>query len=157
MKILSSTFLLVISSGLSFMSTSGSEDVITAENLLGHWEGSTRPIVVWCEKEEISVSLVFGDGGEITGKIGDAILNGAEIRKKRNWFSSRADHTTKYIVEGVLEGPIVEEEGISRNRVFIHIGIAEDHIFGSLATDGPKIGGRDKMAFATTSLKLTKS
>lgn len=124
--------------------------------MIGDWEGDTQVIVLWCNQKIIPVSLSLSEDGSIDGKIGDADLRNANLKKKRNWFGSKNDKRTKYMVKGDLEGSIVEAEDISRPKVFIHLRIENNKLSGSLATSGSKIGGKENMILTTTSLKLSR-
>lgn len=129
-----------------------SEEVMT-----GRWTGSTHVIVTWCKQQELPVSLEIQSDGSVTGKIGDAELLNAHLKKKRNWFGQEGGQRTTHIVEGELKGAIVAAEGISRKRVFIHLRIDDGRLFGGVATSGSKVGGKDSMILTTTSLHLARS
>jgi hypothetical protein len=132
-------------------------DADATPSMTGHWEGSTRVIVTWCGQPELSVSLDIAANGNVTGRIGDAELTNAQLKRKRNWFGKDDDRRTTHIIKGDLKGPIVAAEGITRREVFIHLRFDEAHLSGSLATSGSKMGGKESMVLTTISLRLVRS
>lgn len=126
-------------------------------SMAGHWQGSTHVIVKWCDQSDLPVSLDIRSDGSVTGKIGDADLTNAQLKKKRNWFGHEDGRRTTHIIRGELKGPIVAAEGISREKVFIHLRPEDAHLSGSLATSGSKIGGKENMVLTAISLRLVKS
>lgn len=129
-------------------------ETVTTNPMNGIWEGSTHVIVTWCEQKELTVSLHIQANGSVTGKVGDAELVNARLKKKWSWFVGKDSQRTTHIIEGDLKGPIVTAEGISRKKVFIHLRTEGAHLSGSLATSGFKIGGKDRMILTATSLWL---
>lgn len=151
MRCLAVSLALIVSSVLD-----AANDVV-ASPMVGQWEGSTHVIVAWCKQKELAVSLHVSADGSVTGKVGDAELTNAQIKRKRHWFGQERHGRTTHIIKGDLKGPIVAAEGISRQEVFIHVSIEEASLSGSLATSGSKFGGKDSMILTTTSLRLVKS
>ena len=132
------------------------DQTLITDNMVGTWEGTTHPIVIWCSQKTIPVRLTFTKDGTISGSVGDALLQNGNLKKKHRWGNSENKNRTQFIIEGKLEGPILDEEGIIRSHVFIHIRFEENHIVGSLATNGSKTGGKESMIFTTTSLDLQR-
>ncbi len=127
-------------------------------SMAGHWQGSTHVIVKWCDQSELLVSLDIHSDGSVTGRIGDAKLTNAQLKKKRNWFGREDDgRRSTHIIRGELKGPIVAAEGISRDKVFLHLRVEDAQLCGSLATSGSKIGGKESMVLTAISLRLVKS
>ncbi len=124
--------------------------------LVGNWEGSARVIVQWCEQSQLLVSLEITPDGKATGKVGDAVLVGGRLRKKNTWFGGKSEKGTTHILKASLKGEIVGADGISRDKIFIHLRYESDGLSGSLATSGAKVGGKETMALTATPLRLAR-
>ena len=125
------------------VSTAHADGTAVPNTMVGHWEGNTKVIVEWCDQTHLPVTLDISPDGKITGVIGDARLTNAQLKEKSNWLGQKKSKGTTHIITGKLEGHVVAAEEIRRDKVFIHIGMENDSLVGSLASSGSKTGGKE--------------
>jgi hypothetical protein len=123
---------------------------------VGHWEGTARIIVTWAKQTQLHVTLKIEADGKVTGRVGDANLTNARLKKNRGWIGQNLKVKTDYIVVGELKGPIVAAEGISRSRIKISLNLSAGALAGGIHTSGAKFGGKDQMILSASNLRLTR-
>ena len=122
----------------------------------GHWEGNAQVIVTWCRQKTLPVTLEIKPDGSVTGKVGDATLSKARLRRNRRWLGRKLHLKTDYIITGNLDGAIVAGEGIRRERVSIPLHFHGNTFSGGLHTSGTKLGGKENMILSAR-LDLARS
>ena len=138
----------VLFSVIMFFFLGGAYGQIISE-LSGHYKGNAKIIVDWCNLDILSFDLNIDKSGNITGKVGDAIIIKGKVEKNR--FGS-----TKFIIEAELDGYIIEKEEIKRKTIKIPFDIIDGKIVGGFGTSGSKIGGKEKMILSGTDLVLVR-
>jgi hypothetical protein len=135
--------------------------VVTPE-MAGHWEGTARIIVSWCQQKDVVVSVDIHSDGSVSGKIGDATLINGRFERNRGWLGRKLNLATDYIINGKLDGAIVAAEGIARNEVFIPLDLKANAFVGGINTSGSccvfssEKTRKEKMGFSARSLKLVR-
>ena len=105
-------------------------------DMVGHWRGECNPIVNWCAAENIHIQLDIAADGTVTGVIGDARLTDGIVKRNAAvniWFGN-----PKLMIYGNLSGPLVKDEGISREGISFLVRIEGDHLTGEFNTSGSK-------------------
>lgn len=133
---------------------SADERIVTPA-MAGHWEGSARIIVTWCQQTNLPVAVDIRADGSVTGKIGDATLTNGSLKRNRGWLGRKLNVKTDYIITGSLSGPIVAAESITRSSVKVPVNFRGGTFVGGVHTSGSKVGGKDRMILSAASLKLT--
>jgi hypothetical protein len=126
----------------------------TPPELVGHWQGSGRIIVTWCEQERLPVLLDIGADGTVAGTIGDARLVEARVRRNRGALGRALHVKTDWIVTGDLDGPVVAAEGIERDGVKLPFNLLDAELKGAVHTTGSHRGGRDSMVLTAADVRL---
>lgn len=135
-------------------SCAGNQEVMPG--IVGHWQGSGKIIVTWCQQTNLPLALEIKGDGTVTGKVGDATLTKGRFRRNRGWLGRRLHIKTDYIITGSLEGPIVATEGIVRSGVKMPVNYSAGKLVGGMHTTGSKFGGKKSMILSA-SLNLTKT
>jgi hypothetical protein len=125
--------------------------------MVGHWEGSARIIVIWCQQTNLPVAVDIQADGSVTGKVGDAALINGRFKRNRGWLGRKLNLKTDYIIRGKLTGSVVAAEGITRSGVWMPLNFNDGAFVGSLDTSGWKIGGKKRMILSTARLTLTRT
>ena len=125
--------------------------------MAGHWKGSARIIVAWCQQTTLPVSITIHGDGTVAGTIGDAALKQARLKPNRGWLGRKLHLKTDYIVVGKLEGAIVAREHISRSGVSIPLNFTGTNFVGGVHTSGTHVGGKKHMVLSASSLTLVRS
>ena len=138
-----------------------------AENIAlpvaGHWAGSARIIVSWCQQTNLNVAVDIRADGNVSGKVGGATLIGGRFAANRGWLGRKLNLATDYIITGRLEGALVPAEGIVRDRVYIPLNLKDNALVGGINTSGSlcvfssKETMKEKMGFSARSLKMILS
>ena len=143
---------------LSFISILPAEDQQPNrfEDLIGQWSGKGRIIVSWCDQEFIGLDIVIHDDQQVTGTIGDAVINNGRV-KKNNWVL-RMLGNPEFIIAGNLIGPLIESENIHRKSIHYLLLNMEsgDILTGGFHSSGWHFGGRKKMVLSVTDITLQK-
>lgn len=124
--------------------------------LVGHWQGQAEIIVAWCRQKQLRVDIEVRPDGRATGRVGEAVLNGARLTRNRGVLGRRLGLATDWILRGELAGPLVAAEGIVRNRVSIPLDFREDRWVGGLHTSGSKFGGASDGRLSAAGLILRR-
>lgn len=135
--------LLVAAMWLSHDYAQASDGVVNAD-MVGRWEGNAQVIVVWCQRTNLPVVLDIRADGTVSGRIGDATLAKARLKKNRGWLGRKLNVKTDYIIVSDLQGAIVAREGISRSYVKMPLNFRGGSFVGGIHTSGSKLGGKDR-------------
>lgn len=115
--------------------------------LAGTWEGSGDIVVNWCSQDTLAFSLVITTDGDVSGKIGDAVITSAEIEKNTIGEND-------YLIIAKLKGALIECDGISRSTMRIGIKRNGELLQGSFQTNGKLFGKREDGILSGTNLML---
>ncbi len=154
--------IVMLASFLAAWNLCAAESIITPV-MVGHWEGNARIIVSWCHQKNLRVAVDIHADGSVTGKIGDATLIGGSFEANRGWLGRKLNLATDYIITGKLDGAIVADEGIARDKIYIPLNLKDDAFVGGINTSGSlcvfssKKTMKEKMGFSARSLKLIRS
>jgi hypothetical protein len=149
-------FLCAIVPLLCFTMTSivaASENIVSS-NMVGHWAGNARIIVVWCQQTNLPVSFQIQPNANVTGTVGDATLTNAQFKANRGWLGRKLNLKTDYIVTGKLSGPIIKNERIARSGVSIPLTFTGSNFVGGVHTSGSHVGGKKRMVLSAQGLTL---
>ena len=124
--------------------------------MAGHWQGTGRIIVIWCQQTNLSIALEIKADGNVTGKIGDATLANGELRRNRGWLGKKLNIKTDYIITGRLSGPIIRAQSITRSGVKMPLNLSGGNFVGSIHTTGCKFGGKGR-GILTAGLVLVRT
>ncbi len=141
---------------VSLLLSSGTENVVLPE-VSGSWHGQARIIVSWCPQTNLFVRVNIDTNGDVTGKVGDATLINARIRRNRGWLGQKLNLKTDYLITGRLEGPIVAQGQIQRSNVFIPLNLAGKTLAGGLHTNGRNFGAAENRKVSAARLRLTRT
>ena len=130
-------------------------ETILNNKLNGLLKGESKIIVTWCEKKYISFELHVDENGNVNGTIGDAIINNGKI--KHNYIIYRLLGNSEYIIDGNLSNFLIEKEEIKRESIRIFLDFKRPFFTGGFHTSGSKFGGKEKMKFSGTNIKLSKN
>lgn len=124
--------------------------------MVGHWEGSARIIVSWCQQQNLRVSVDIATDGTVTGNVGDATLTKGRLKRNRGRLGRKLNTRTGYIITGGLDGSIVVAEGIKRSSVKLPLNFRGGTFAGGLHTSGAMFGGKARMIPSASSLTLVR-
>ena len=110
---------------------------------VGKWRGSGKIIVLWCDRDSLSVDLTIDSDGDVRGTIGDATVAEAEFGR-RSWIMRKLGNGN-YLIRAKLDGYLIEAEGIRREAIWFMFDIADGHLVGSINSTGAKFGGKERM------------
>ena len=127
---------------------------ISNEDFIGIWKGEGKIIVAWCEQKKLSFELQIDMDGNVSGKIGNALIRHGKIRLNNIVYRWLGNH--KYIIDAMLSSFLVEKEKIKRETIRIFLDFERPFLLGGFHTSGNKIGGKEKMVFSGTNLKLQR-
>ena len=122
------------------------------EEFVRTWKGESRVIVAWCEQKQLSFELQIDMNGNVSGKIGDALIRHGKIRLNNivyRWLGNR-----KYIIDAKLSNYLIEREKIKRESIRVFLDFDKPFLVGGFHTSGRKFGGKEKMILSGTSVKL---
>jgi hypothetical protein len=131
----------------------GADDTVT-DALVGHWQGSARIVVDWCQQQRLPVAIDINSDGNVTGKIGDATLKNGRLSRNRGWIGRKMNLATDYIIKGDLTGSLVPTEGVTRSSVSIPFDLTNMTLVGGVHTSGTKFGGKKDGILSAASLNL---
>ncbi len=148
MSVMVFTFI-VISSG--FMHFTVAQTVDT--HLIGHWQGSGKIIVTWCQQDTLPVDMTITPDGKVLGTIGDAQCEGIIKTNARllRWLGN-----PHYVIECQLSGALVAQEGIQRQSIKLLVDYQDGQLVGDFHSSGSKWGGKEKMMLSGSHLVLTR-
>jgi hypothetical protein len=92
--------------------------------------------------------------GSVSGTVGDATLDSANISSNRSWFGALMGWRSAYILAGNLRGPIVTSQGITRDEIRVPLTIKGTRLVGCVKAFGG--GGDDNGALQSTGLFMFK-
>jgi hypothetical protein len=110
--------------------------------LQGTWAGDCRVVVDWVERERLELELCVAADGVVTGRVAEARLSDAHVRRNRGAFGRALGWWTDWIVEGELEGTLLADEGFVARRVTIPFDVSEGGLAGGLHAWGDFADGR---------------
>ncbi len=119
------------------------DDSVALPAMVGQWEGNARNIVIWCQQTNLPVAVNIHPDGTVTGKVGDATLGKARLKKNRGWLGRKLNWKTDYIIVGDLQGAILTQEGIKRSQLKMPLNFRGGAFVGGLHTSGSKFGGKE--------------
>ena len=102
----------------------------------GHWTGSGRIVANWTSSPNLVFNLVISHDGAVSGRIEDAKIAAGHIIE--NSSTSRLLNHAQYQIRVSLEGPILENDKISRKHFTIHVSLRESLLTGFGASEGNK-------------------
>jgi hypothetical protein len=138
-----------VASLVSIVSSAGGAQVTEAP-MLGRWRGEANIVVNWTKARTIPIDITIVDHDSVTGRIGDAKLVGGVLSRNRGWLGRALDVKTDYIVDGRLEGPLLEAEGILRTSVRMPMNFRLGQWVGSVHSSGTPAGGAKSMIFTAS-------
>lgn len=141
---------------LTSWSLLAAESVVTP-TMVGHWEGTARIIVTWCQQTNLPVKLNIGADGKVTGTVGDATLVNARLERNRGWLGRKLNVKTDYLISGDLKGSVIAAEGIKRSGVKMPLNFTRGTFVGGVHTSGWLAGGKEGMVLSASSLVLTRA
>ena len=124
------------------------------EDFIGVWKGEGRIIVAWCKQKQLSFELQINMNGNVSGKIGNAQIRHGKIRLNNIIYRWLGNH--KFIIDAKLANYLVEKEKIKRESIRVFLDFENPFLVGGFHTSGSKFGGKEKMIFSGTGLKLVK-
>jgi hypothetical protein len=124
--------------------------------MTGSWKGEAQIIVVWCKQTNLQVRLHIQRDGQVTGKVGDAVLRNGRFERNRGWLGRKLNLKTDYLVSGDLDGPIVAAENILRRSVSVPLNFYNGKFAGGVHTSGTHIGAKNSMVLSAAGLKLSR-
>jgi hypothetical protein len=133
------------------------EQASVAPEMQGRWAGNARIEVSWCRQTNLPVALDIHPDGTVAGKVGDARLRSGWIEPNRGLLNHAFTPRSDYIVHGMLKGPIVAAENITRPRVSIPLNVKNGAFVGSVETSGTLVGDKNNIRLSAASLQLTRS
>ena len=104
----------------------GTQPTVPTE-FAGTWAGTARIFVNWTTQKTLAVRLTIGADGRVSGTVGDAALRNGRFVSNRGPLLRMLDWKTDWRIVGDLDGPVIEAEGIRRDRVSIPLNWVEDH------------------------------
>ena len=90
--------------------------------IVGTWRGTTAVTPRLSQERgwvDIDVVMTISPDGEVTGMVGNAQFQNAQVLKNRNWFYRKINFYTDHMVEGYLEGGVVLGDPIPRKTITI--------------------------------------
>ncbi|MFC1585976.1 hypothetical protein ACFL5V_10550 [Fibrobacterota bacterium] len=130
-------------------------EFIIRNKLDGQWTGEGRVIVAWCQQKHISFELQLDEHGKVTGTIGDAVIKNGKI--KLNHLLYRLLGNREYVIDADLSNFLVEKEEIKRESIRLFLDFEKPFFTGGFHSSGSKFGGKEKMVFSGTGLRLSKT
>jgi hypothetical protein len=130
---------------------------VATPTMVGHWEGTARIIVTWCQQTNLPVKLDIRADGKVAGTVGDATLARARLERNRGWLGRKLNIKTDYIITGDLKGAIVAAEGIERSGVKMPLNFTCGTFVGGIHTSGWLGGGKEGMILSASSLVLRRT
>lgn len=127
---------------------------ISNEDFIGTWKGEGKIIVAWCEQKQLSFELQIDLDGNVSGKIGNALIRYGKIRL--NNIVYRRLGNRKYIIDAKLSNYLIEKEKIKRESIRVFLDFENPFFVGGFHTSGSKFGGKDKMILSGSSVRLFK-
>jgi len=124
------------------------------KDFIGTWKGEGRIIVAWCEQKQLPFELQIDIDGNVSGKIGDALIQHGKIKLNNimyRWLGNR-----KYIIDAKLSNHLIGNEKISRESIRVFLDFESPFLVGGFHTSGSKFGGKEKMILSGRSLELVK-
>ncbi|MFC1693017.1 hypothetical protein ACFL1R_05895 [Candidatus Latescibacterota bacterium] len=121
----------------------------------GLWTGEGKIIVTWSEKKYISFELLIDENGNVNGTIGDAIIHNGKL--KHNNIIYRLLGNKDYIIDVKLSNFLIEKEKIKRESIRIFLDFKNPFFIGGFHSSGSIFGGKEKMKFSGTKIKLSKN
>lgn len=132
-------------------------DEAFAPATVGQWKGNARIVVAWTRQTNLCVTLDIRDDGAVTGKIGDALLTNARLKKNPGWLDRKLKVKADYVIVGDLQGAIIAAEGITRPRVKIPLNLSGETLTGGIHTCGSQFGGKEQMSLSAAGLTLNRA
>ncbi len=123
-------------------------------SMAGHWQGTGREIVTWCSKDTIAFDLVIAADGTVTGTIGDARILSGTLRRNNQVLRKLGNRP--YLIKARLEGAIVADEGIVRDRITLFLDFKDGKFNGGFRTSGWEFGGKKRMAMTGVDVRLKR-
>lgn len=111
--------------------------------LVGKWEGKCKIANAWCRQEELPIALTINEDGSAEGTIGDAEFSSGKLVRGRSWVGKLFNFSSDYRIRGRLEGAIVEDEGIVRERMRLFVNLEGEEISVYCGTNGHEGGGKE--------------
>lgn len=144
--------LVVIALGFALVSLACGK-VSAPPGMAGTWQGNGEITCAWCKQREIGIELTIAANGAVTGKIGDATLDGARLTRN----VVRPDSLpTKFVVKSKLVGTLVTSEGVTRATIDIGVDLAGEQLTGAFVTNGDLSGTKETSRLAGRLPGLTR-
>lgn len=109
--------------------------------LAGTWEGAATTMVNWCRTRTFTLRLEVDAAGHVSGRIGDALLDGGTLSRNRPWFLGALPLFSAFVVRGELRGALLAGEALRRRKVSLPLDLAGGMLVGALHTDGVDLPG----------------
>jgi hypothetical protein len=122
---------------------------VATPSMIGRWEGEAAITVDWTRQRTIGVNIVIFAVDKVTGAVGDAKLVNGRLLKGRGWPSGIM-RKTDYVIDGYLDGPIIQAERIERANVGLALDWRDGRLEGVINTSGWKSGGAERAVLAAT-------
>jgi hypothetical protein len=127
-----------------------------AADFAGTWEGTARICVNWTVQKTLPVHVTILPDGRVSGTVGDATLRNGRFASNRGPLLRALGWKTDWAVTADLDGPVIQAEGLYRDRVTIPIDWVGDHFEGGVNTSGSHVGGKGTMWLAAARLHLER-
>lgn len=122
--------------------------------LQGTWAGDCRVVVDWVERERLDLELSVATDGAVTGRVAEARLADAHLRRNRGSLGRALGWWTDWIVVGELEGALLADEGFVARRVTIPFDLRDGSLAGGLHAWGDFDDGREGGRLSAGELRL---
>lgn len=103
--------------------------------LVGRWEG-TAALDSGLLAVGAPVRLTIARDGTVTGTVGDATLRNGRMARNPSVFSRLFGLGTKWMVEGMLEGPLTSAPALRRERTKMPLDLVDDALAGDFNAMG---------------------
>lgn len=148
-------FLLLLPAALACGACASGSAAAPAE-LVGTWSGDCRVVVGWVERRNLELELVVAPDGSVSGRVADARITGARLRRNRGALGRALGWWTDWIVEDQLEQELLADEGFQARRMTIPFDLSEGRIDGGLHAWGDFADGRKGGRLSAGTLKLER-
>lgn len=110
------------------------------ESLIGEWTGQCEVSAAFKKGQSpseypedwIHIEMMIEANGNVTGKVGDAELVDCTVKLNRTWFERLIRVQTDYIITGILQNGIVQEDTEVRRDINIPFNLSDGELKGSL-------------------------
>lgn len=124
--------------------------------MAGEWAGTARITADWTLRRELDVRVAIREDGSVSGMIGDAQLRDGRIRPNRSRVARAMGLGTDYVIQGRLDGSIIQAEAIARDAVRLPLNWTGGTLDGELVTSGSHEPRRPDVVLTASGLVLRR-